>query len=479
MEGTIIIADDDKSIRTVLGQALTRAGCRVKLAGTISTLWKWIEDGEGDAIVVDVMMPDGDTLDILPVLKRKRSDTPVIVMSAVNTVSTAVRAIDAGAYDYLSKPFDLSELVSTVNKALKAKEVKTEVLGLEGHSGSGSFDSGVGHLRIIGSSEVMQDLYKQVAKIINLNSNILINGQSGTGKSLLAHYIHDFRFKENRPLKDINFSIMNETEADAAIRKLIEDVEKGLENYGTIFLNEISNLSINSQKKLLALCELIDKLYSGSNKFKNGPQVISSTSYSLKEKIHSGSFREDLYYRLNGFSLNLPALSSRLEDIGELVDFFLESEGFAGKHFSIAALKFLQKQEWKGNIRELKNFILKSAALSPNVEVSEGDVIKSFKFKPDWVVDSLDSKLKKKESQLSDSIYVHLKRYFENHGGGLPAPGLYSRLLRELELPLINIVLHATKGNQIKASKLLGINRNTLRKKMKDLTIKFDKNDKV
>ena len=246
MEGTIIIADDDKSIRTVLGQALTRAGCRVKLTGTISTLWKWIEDGEGDVIVVDVMMPDGDTLDILPVLRRKRSDTPIVVMSAVNTVSTAVRAIDAGAYDYLSKPFDLSKLVSTVNMALKSKQGGTKALGLDGHPGRNSFDSGVGHLRIIGSSGVMQDLYKQVAKIIKLNSNILINGQSGTGKSLLAHYIHNFRFRENKPLKDFNLAVMNEMEVDVAIGELIEDVEKGLDNFGTIFLDEISNISINS-----------------------------------------------------------------------------------------------------------------------------------------------------------------------------------------------------------------------------------------
>jgi len=192
-----------------------------------------------------------------------------------------------------------------------------------------------------------------------------------------------------------------------------------------------------------------------------------------------GNFREDLYYRLNGFSLNLPTLSSRLEDVRELVDFFLEANGYSEKQFSMAALKFLQKQEWEGNVRELKNFTLQSAVLSPNIEISEKDVVKKFEFKPEWVVDSFDNKIDKKDTQLSTSIYVHLKRYFEHHGDGLPAPGLYGRLLRELELPMINIVLQATKGNQLKASKLLGLNRNTLRKKMKDLNIKFDKNDKV
>ena len=155
MEGTIIIADDDKSIRTVLGQALTRAGCRVKLTGTISTLWKWIEDGDGDVVIVDVMMPDGDTLDILPVLKRKRSETPVIVMSAVNTVNTAVRAIEAGAFDYLAKPFDLSKLVSTVNLALKSRNSKKSHANNKHKEMGSNFETDKNRIRIVGSSAVI------------------------------------------------------------------------------------------------------------------------------------------------------------------------------------------------------------------------------------------------------------------------------------------------------------------------------------
>ena len=198
MEGTIIIADDDKSIRTVLGQALTRAGCRVKLTGTISTLWKWIEDGDGDVVIVDVMMPDGDTLDILPVLKRKRSETPVIVMSAVNTVNTAVRAIEAGAFDYLAKPFDLSKLVSTVNLALKSRNSKKTDGNSQNYKSEVNFDSDTSKIKIVGSSGVMQRLYKDVAKASSSNFNILINGLSGTGKSLLAEYIHEIGLNKDK-----------------------------------------------------------------------------------------------------------------------------------------------------------------------------------------------------------------------------------------------------------------------------------------
>ena len=206
-KGNIIIADDDKSIRTVLGQALTRAGCRVKLTGTISTLWKWIEDGEGDVIIVDVVMPDGDTLDILPVLKRKRSNTPIIVMSAVNTVNTAVRAIDVGAFDYLAKPFDLSKLVSTVNLALKSRS-SSNSLSARPENEWKNFNYEETKTKIIGSSDVMQRLYKNVAKAVGSNYNVLINGSSGTGKTLLAKYIHDKGSQGDKIFKELTLGVL-------------------------------------------------------------------------------------------------------------------------------------------------------------------------------------------------------------------------------------------------------------------------------
>ena len=237
MEGTIIIADDDKSIRTVLGQALTRAGCRVKLTGTISTLWKWIEDGDGDVVIVDVMMPDGDTLDILPVLKRKRSETPVIVMSAVNTVNTAVRAIEAGAFDYLAKPFDLSKLVSTVNLALKSRNSKKADGSTQNNERKVNFDSDTSKIKIVGSSEVMQRLYKDVAKASSSNFNILINGLSGTGKSLLAEYIHDIGQNKDRTFYTIKLGSLNESQQIDLIHDTISSIKIGTSSIGTFFLD--------------------------------------------------------------------------------------------------------------------------------------------------------------------------------------------------------------------------------------------------
>ena len=333
MEGTIIIADDDKSIRTVLGQALTRAGCRVKLTGTISTLWKWIEDGDGDVLIVDVMMPDGDTLDILPVLKRKRSETPVIVMSAVNTVNTAVRAIDAGAFDYLSKPFELSQLVSTVNLALKSRNSKKAASIYQNDWKDDKFEAGNSKVKIIGSSQVMQRLYKDVAKASSSNFNILINGLSGTGKSLLAGYIHEIGSNNDKSFYSLKLGSLNEFQQIQIINEAISVIKLGSDGIGTFFFDEVSSLTSSSQRQLLKLFELTDIFFVNDNNTKAKPSYISSTSVNLEEKMLLGNFRQDLYFRINGISLNLPKLSNRNNDIPELVNYFLGGVGNTKKVF--------------------------------------------------------------------------------------------------------------------------------------------------
>ncbi len=475
MEGTIIIADDDKSIRTVLGQALTRAGCRVKLTGTISTLWKWIEDGDGDVLIVDVMMPDGDTLDILPVLKRKRSETPVIVMSAVNTVNTAVRAIDAGAFDYLSKPFELSQLVSTVNLALKSRNSKKAASINQNDRKDDKFEAGNSKIKIIGSSQVMQRLYKDVAKASSSNFNILINGLSGTGKSLLAGYIHEIGSNNDKSFYSLKLGSLNEFQQIQIINEAISVIKLGSDGIGTFFFDEVSSLTSSSQRQLLKLFELTDIFFVNDNNTKAKPSYISSTSVNLEEKMLLGNFRQDLYFRINGISLNLPKLSNRNTDIPELVNYFLGGVGNTRKSFSPEAIDLLQKQEWIGNVRELKNFVLRVATLCPNIEILPKNIEDYLELRPDLAFDDVSNDTGQ-GVQLSAAIEFHLKKYFENHGDNLPAPGLYDRLLRELEVPLIKTTLAATRGNQIRASRLLGLNRNTLRKKIHDLKIKIQKN---
>ena len=195
MDGTIIVADDDRTIRTVLSQALTRAGCRVRSTGTLSTLWRWVEEGEGDVIVTDVNMPDGDALDILPAIRKRRPDLPIIVMSAQNTVMTAIRATESGAYDYLPKPFDLKDLLSTVNKALSQQ--------VPGKIALKSKDEA---MPLIGRSPAMQEVYRIMARLMNTDLGVMITGASGTGKELVARALHDFGQRKAGPFVALNMA---------------------------------------------------------------------------------------------------------------------------------------------------------------------------------------------------------------------------------------------------------------------------------
>ena len=203
MEGTILVADDDRSIRTVLAQALTRAGCRVRATGTASTLWRWIEEGEGDVVVTDVMMPDGDALDLLPAIRKKRPGLPVIVMSAQNTVMTAIRAAEVGAYEYLPKPFDLKEVLAQVSKALNQKSRPPSPVEEEPVGGD--------NLPLIGRSPAMQEVYRILARLMNTDLGVMITGESGTGKELVARAVHNLGLRKKGPFVAINWRRSRET----------------------------------------------------------------------------------------------------------------------------------------------------------------------------------------------------------------------------------------------------------------------------
>ena len=201
MEGTILVADDDRTIRTVLAQALTRAGCRVRATGTATTLWRWIEEGEGDVVVTDVMMPDGDALDLLPAIRKRRPELPVIVMSAQNTVMTAIRAAEVGAYEYLPKPFDLKEVLVQVSKALNQKSRRMPVAEDEAPNGARE-----DNLPLIGRSPAMQEVYRILARLMNTDLGVMITGESGTGKELVARALHNYGLRKAGPFVAINMA---------------------------------------------------------------------------------------------------------------------------------------------------------------------------------------------------------------------------------------------------------------------------------
>lgn len=480
--GTILLADDDRSIRMVLNQALTRIGCRVRTTGSTSTLWRWVEDGEGDLILTDVMMPDGDALDLLPAIRRKRPELPVIVMSAQNTVLTAIRAAEAGAYEYLPKPFDLKEVLAHVKKALEGRSPA----GREEAAPAKLKDEG---LPLIGRSPAMQDVYRIMARLMNTDLTVMVTGESGTGKELVARALHDFGRRKTRPFIAVNMA--------AIPRELIElelfghergaftgATERGVGKFeqaqgGTLFLDEIGDMPHDAQTRLLRVLQEGEFTSVGGRKaIRSDVRIIAATHQDLRELINEGRFREDLFYRLNVVPLRLPPLRERPEDIPDLARAFLrraESEGLPRKSINQKALTVLSAQSWPGNVRELENLIKRLAALSADDLIDAEMVEEELSARPS----SAQEKWPMTGETLGAAVEHHLERYFSLHGSTPPPPGLYDRILKEVELPLIALTLAATHGNQVKAAEVLGINRNTLRKKINELDIPVTRGKKL
>ncbi len=380
MEGTILVADDDRSIRTVLAQALTRAGCRVRATGTATTLWRWIEEGEGDVVVTDVMMPDGDALDLLPAIRKRRPELPVIVMSAQNTVMTAIRAAEVGAYEYLPKPFDLKEVLGQVSKALNQRARKAP----PAEEDQVREDS----LPLIGRSPAMQEVYRILARLMNTDLGVMITGESGTGKELVARALHNYGLRKAGPFVAINMAAIPRdlieselfghekgafTGADRAMPGKFEQARGG-----TLFLDEVGDMPLDAQTRLLRVLQEGEFTRVGGREVQTADvRIIAATHQDLRSLINEGRFREDLFYRLNVVPIRLPPLRERLEDVPDLARAFLrkaEGEGLPRKTISKEALDILKKQEWSGNVRELENLMRRLCVLCPD-DVISGAVV--------------------------------------------------------------------------------------------------------
>jgi two-component system nitrogen regulation response regulator GlnG len=467
---TILVADDDRAIRTVLNQALGRLGYEVRTTGTAATLWQWVDDGVGDLVITDVVMPDENGLDLVPRIRKRRPDLRVIVMSAQNTLLTAVRANERGAFDYLPKPFDLTELIGIVEKALTQPHAAPS-------NGENRVDEE--RLPLIGRSPAMQDIYRVLARLMQTDLTVMITGESGTGKELVARALHDYGKRRNGPFVAINMA--------AIPRELIESelfghekgaftgaLARGIGRFeqaaaGTLFLDEIGDMPPEAQTRLLRVLQEGEYTsVGGRTPMRANVRIVAATHRDLRQLIRRGLFREDLFYRLNVVPLRLPPLRERTEDIPDLVRHFLEaarSEGLGAKSLDRGALDRLMRYSWPGNVRELENLVRRLVVLN-SAEVIHADPVAA----------ELSHTAVEAGPATGDSLgtaaELHLRRYFTAHGGSLPARGLYDRVLREIERPLISLSLEATRGNQIRAAELLGLNRNTLRKKIRELDIK-------
>ena len=284
MDGTVLVADDDRTIRTVLTQALTRAGCKVHATSSLTTLMRWVEEGKGDLVISDVVMPDGNGIEALPKIAAERPGLPVIVISAQNTIMTAIQATEAEAYDYLPKPFDLPDLMKRAARALSRKRRAAPV---QEPAAARPADD----LPLVGRTPAMQALYRLVARVMNADLPVLITGESGTGKSLVARAIHDFSDRRTMPFVTAAAADLQGIDGPSALLARARG--------GTIVFDEIGDYDAETQGRIVRLLDALPE---------NAPRIIATTQKVLAARLEAGTFRGDLYYRIGGVTLAVPAL---------------------------------------------------------------------------------------------------------------------------------------------------------------------------
>jgi two-component system, NtrC family, nitrogen regulation response regulator GlnG len=472
---TILVADDDSAIRTVLHQALARAGYNVRTTGTAAGLWKMISSGEGNLAITDVVLPDESGFDLIPRIKRLRPELPILVMSAQNTLLTAITAAERGAFEYLPKPFDLKELTNVVQRALASPGAKRDPVMPEGEE----------RLPLIGRSPAMQEIYRVIARLTQTDLTVMIMGESGTGKELVARALHDYGKRRHGRFIAVNMAAIPKELVESELFGHERGAFTGATNRGvgrfeqaeggTLFLDEIGDMPLEAQTRLLRVLQQGEyTTVGGRTPIRTDVRIIAATNRDLRQLIGQGLFREDLYYRLNVVPLRLPPLRERVEDIPDLVRHFLrkaEQEGLPAKTLDTDGLEILRRHRWPGNVRELENLVRRLAVLNAGDTIPAAAIAAELK-EPARI---LAAEAEEEAVSLGAAVEQFLTRYFLSHGDRLPPPGVYDRILEEVERPLISICLGATRGNQIRAAQLLGLNRNTLRKKIRDLGLEVIK----
>jgi two-component system nitrogen regulation response regulator GlnG len=458
----ILVADDDASIRLVLSQAFSRLGYEVRATGNAATLLKWVTDGDGDLVITDVVMPDGNVFDVLPRIRKQRPKLPVIVMSAQNTVLTAIAAAEGGVFDYIPKPFDLDDMAALAKRALENPHDK-EAAKAQARAVRDE------RLPLIGRSGPMQEVYRSIARLVGADLTVLILGESGVGKELVARALHDLGRRRDGRFVPISLAAIPRARVDAELFGHGEgDVGRLVEaDGGTLFLDEIGDMPLDAQTRLLRVFDGAEPATNPKTGRRPNVRVIAATNRDLRGLVAQGLFREDLYFRLNVAPIRVPPLRDRADDIPELARAFLlraTREGLPSKTIDQGALDRLKLHEWPGNVRELENLIRRICALYGEEMITARIVERE-------LAEQVPPSQSEGVVTLSTLVERNLASYFASQPGGVPPAGLYDRVLADIERPLFQLTLAATKGNQMKAAEVLGLNRNTLRKRLHDLGI--------
>ncbi|OGW37478.1 MAG: nitrogen regulation protein NR(I) [Nitrospirae bacterium GWC2_56_14] len=464
----VLIVDDDESVRWVLKKSLEKEGLTAVLAQDAGEAFEQLNEGGIAIVLMDIRMPGMSGFEALDKIQREGKGVSVIIMTAQATMQNAIEAMRRGAFDYITKPFDLDEVNLLVRKAIDVRRLSQEVTALRAEVRE-KYEGG-----LVGNTPAMQEIYKTIGRVAESDATVLIHGESGTGKELVARAIHYHSKRAGRPFVAVNSaaipSELLESElfghekgafTGAVIRKIGKfEAAAG----GTMFLDEIGDMSLPLQGKLLrVLQEREFERVGGTESIRTDVRVIAATHQNLEKAVREKRFREDLFYRLNVIQLNIPPLRKRKDDIPPLAEYFMQKhQSGQGKPRVLTpeTLKVLRAYDWPGNVRELENAVQRAITLSQGDKIFP-DSLPPQIFKPGHGVGlSFENFLEEKLSDLVDRM------------GGLEVGDIYSMVIQRVEKPLITLVLKKTEGNQVRAANLLGINRNTLRKKIKELGIK-------
>ncbi len=465
----ILIVDDDESVRWVLKKSLEKEGIETVLAKDAAEAFDRIHEGDIAIVLMDIRMPGMSGLDALEKLQGEGRGISVIIMTAQATMQNAIEAMRRGAFDYITKPFDLDEVNILVKKALEVRRLSLEVNALRAEVRE-KYEGG-----LVGNTPSMREIYKTIGRVAESDATVLIHGESGTGKELVARAIHYHSKRAGRPFTAVNSaaipSELLESELfghekgafTGAISRKIGKFEAAAG--GTLFLDEIGDMNLPLQGKMLRVLQEkeFDRV-GGTEPIRTDVRVIAATHQNLDKAVREKRFREDLFYRLNVIQINIPPLRKRKDDIAQLAEYFMQKyqpgSGVKAKVMTPETLKILRAYDWPGNVRELENAIQRAITLSQGDKIFP-DALPPQIFRPGHGVSiSFENFLEEKLADLVDRM------------GGLDRGDIYSMVLQRVEKPLITLVLRKTDGNQVRAANLLGINRNTLRKKIKELGIR-------